>query len=179
MSLNNNEEWDLCWNYLSSTGSRNLAARGGIDFARNMLTRISCRGDSQKTTDAQCYWKKQHQDGGVEDEYRSFHYTDMDKRDGCKKSIQFRKNLGYQQESKHTLLFSNPSVSSSSGNTSALNSISTAILMSQLASYSEDDMVKNDVLEFGKFWTRNSRGLWIYMERWRLQKTDKEGMNIY
>jgi len=107
----------------------------------------------------QIYRVKQHQDGLVEDEY-GLHYTDVDEKDSSEKSIQFREKLGYLEESENTLLLSCASCSSSSVNASDQNSTSTAILMSQLTSDSEDDMMRNDLLDFDldfdKFQERNS-----------------------
>jgi len=164
MSFSDNEEYSLCWHYLSSTGCRNsncrwrhqnLADRFCQEYVyRTRDNEISHYRDSRKTLGAPFYQIKQHQDGKVEDQYVLQNNQDMDKKDGFKKSIQFRKKLGYWQESDHT--FSSPmSILSPS---SAPNSISTTMLMSPGASDSEGDMVKSDVLDVGKFQKRNSCG---------------------
>jgi len=156
MIFNNNEDWNLCWNYLSSTGCRNSRCKWRHEHSADRFCQkyvnqtgnnFSCQEATKKTPDAQIYRVKQHQDGLVENEY-GLYYTDVDEKDGSEKSIQFRKKLGYQEESEDTLLLSCPSCSSSSVNASDLNSTSTAILMSQLTSDSEDDMMRNDLLDF-------------------------------
>jgi len=114
----NNEDWDLCWHYLSSTGCRNSNCRWrhensvGSFYQKYVLkTRskgISYRGDPGKTRGAKFYPIKQHQDGGVGDQYGLIHYPDMDEKDGLKNN-KFRKNiLRYGQESEHTHAFLSP-----------------------------------------------------------------------
>jgi len=168
MSFRNNEDWDLCWHYLSSTGCKNSDCTWRHDnsvgkfYQKNVQkTRgkgISFRGDPRKTRGAPFYPIKQHQDGGVEDQYGLIHYPDMDKKDVCQKSIEFGTKL--EQESEHIRSFSSPMSVSSSGKTSPPASISTAMITSQGTSDSEGDMVKNDVVvstrDFGKFQKRNS-----------------------
>jgi len=168
MSFRNNEDWDLCWHYLSSTGCKNSDCTWRHDnsvgkfYQKNVQkTRgkgISFRGDPRKTRGAPFYPIKQHQDGGVEDQYGLIHYPDMDKKDACLKS--FRRKLGYHQEYEHTRPFSSPMSVSSSVKTSAPTSISASMITSQGASDSEGDMVKNDMVvptrNFDKFQKRNS-----------------------
>jgi len=155
----------LCWHYSSSTGCRNSNCRWrhqNLDdqFCQKYVNQTRGNGisnyrDSRKTLGAPFYQIKQHQDGGVEDQYVLVNYLDMDKKGGFKKSIQFQKKLGYWQESDHTFS-SRMSILSPS---SAPNSISATMLMSPGTSDSEGDMVKNDVRDVGKFQKRNSCGL--------------------
>jgi len=171
MSFRTNEDWDLCWHYLSRTGCRNSNCtwrheNSGGRFYQNYTTKtrgkgVNYRGDARKKPGAPFYPIKQHQDGGVEDQFGLIHYPDMDKKDARKKSITFRDRLGYRQESEHTRPFSSPMSVSSSGMTSAPTSSANSIITSQGGSDSEGDMVKDAMLvstgDLGKLQKGSSR----------------------
>jgi len=149
MSFSNNEEYSLCWHYLSSTGCRNsncrwrhqnIADRFCQEYVHQTRgNEISHYKDPRKALGVPFYQIKQHQDGGVKDQYVLENNQKMDIKDGFEKSIQFGKNLGYWQEYDHI-------------NSSPMS------IMSPGASDSEGDMVKNDVLDVGKFQQQNSFG---------------------
>jgi len=164
MSVRINEDYDLCWHYLSPTGCKNSNctwrhenSRGR--FYQNCITEardngVYYRGDARKKPGAPFYPVKQYQDGGVEDQFGLIHYPDMDKKVGNKKSITFREKLRYWQDFENTHLLSSPMSMSSSGMTSAPTS-------SACESDSEDDVAKNAMVvsagHLGKFKKRSSR----------------------
>jgi len=167
MPFRKNDDWDLCWDDLSTTGCTNSNCswrhqNSADGFYQQYVHRLMTREFrfEKNLKKHQCTPfdpTKQHQDCGVEDRHYFSHYPDMDKKDGYKKSIQFRNWPGYRQESDDICSFPGPMLMSSlSGGESSLNSISSTILKSQGASDSEDDIVKKDVLDVGQFQNRNS-----------------------
>jgi len=144
-------DWDLCWYYLSGTGCRksNCTWRHANPTARLYRNYIHKRGkghnrgDPRKTPGAPFYPIKQHQDGGIEDQYGLIHYPKIDQKDGCKKCIKIPKKHGYQQESEHARTFCSPMSVSSFGKGSPPTSSATSMITSQGGSDSEDDMVKS------------------------------------
>jgi len=164
MSLRINKDWDLCWHYLSRTGCRNLNCKwrhenSGGQFSQNYNTRahdkgVNYLGDARKKPGAPFYPIKQHQDGGVEDQFGLIHYPNIETNDGCKKSITFREKLGYRQEFKHN----SPSLSPMSVLSPGMSSAPTS---STFGSDSEGEVVKNAMLlstrDLSKFQKRINR----------------------
>jgi len=142
------EDWDLCWQYLSPTGCRNLNCKWrhknvGGRF-QNYNTRAHCKGvnysgDVRTKPGTPIYPRMQHQDGGFEDQFGLIHYPNMDKNDGCKKSFTSREQFGYKLEFENNSPILSPASALSSGMTSVLTS-------SDFASDSEGEMVNNAML---------------------------------
>jgi len=90
MSHKENENWDMCWSYLSSAGCRNSQCRwrhgnpsagqyqnrGTKSRANANLYRELSGGLSRELPNARFYPLRQHNDGGVEDEHGLVHYPD-------------------------------------------------------------------------------------------------------
>jgi len=159
MSFRINQDYDLCWHYLSPTGCRNSNCTWRHENSRSRFYRnsrdngVDYRGNARKKPGAPFYPIKQHQDGGVEDQYGLIHYPDMDKKDAYNKGITFGEKPRYRQEFENTRHLSSPMSTSSSGMTSAPTS-------SACESDSEGDVAKNAMVlsEFnlGKFQKRSS-----------------------
>jgi len=159
MSLRINQDWDLCWHYLSRTGCKNLNCKwrhenSGDQFYQNYNTRargkgVNYLGDARKKPGAPFYPIKQHHDGGVEDQFGLIHYTN-----GCKKSITSREKLGYRQDFEQY----SRSLSPMSELSACMTSTPTS---SAFGSDSVCDMVKNAMLpstrDLSKFQKRINR----------------------
>jgi len=159
MSFRINQDYDLCWHYLSPTGCRNSNCTWRHDNTRGRFYQnytkargngVYYRGDARKKPGAPFYPVKQHQDGGVEDQFGLIHYPDVD---GYKNRSTFREKLRYGQEFENTRHLSSPMSTSSSGMTSAPTS-------SACESDSEGDVVKNAMVvsagDLGKLQKRSS-----------------------
>jgi len=169
MSFRINKDWDLCWYHLSNTGCRNSKCTWRHEnsvgrFYQNYTNKTrgegaNYRGDARKKRGAPFFPIKHHQDGGVEDQHGLIHYPDIVKKNGNKKSFNFRIKRGCRRESEHTRPTSSPmSVSSSCWN-SAPTSIANSMTTSQGGSDSEGDVVKDIVvvstIDLGKSQKRN------------------------
>jgi len=87
MSHQDNENWDVCWSYLSGAGCRNSrctwrhgnsSVRPYQNYGKKSIANANLyRGLSRKMPIAPFYPKMEHDDGGVEDEHGLVHYADI------------------------------------------------------------------------------------------------------
>jgi len=134
--------WDLCWYDLSSTGCRNsnckwrhVRAAGHLYSSPYQTKRgkEGCRaGDPLRKPGAPFYPVKQHQDGGIEDQYGLVHYPDVDDECSVKFRMQLMRKRGNHCGSKHGRSDSSPM---------SISSCKTPTL--QVLSDSEGDIVNN------------------------------------
>jgi len=155
MSFSNNEDYDLCWHYLSSTDCRHSNCtwrhQSSADrfcqeyFFQTRDNGISYQEDPSKTWYKPVYPIKHHQDVGVNDKYGLILSPHMDKKDRSKRRFQFGEKRGYLQESEHTSLKSTP-MNVGFHRTNASNVQMSMGLMSLGESDPEGDPVKNYVI---------------------------------
>lgn len=108
MSYHDNENWDVCWAYLSSAGCRNSSCRWRHGDSsdrpyRNYGKKFGANanffpGLSPKMSSTPFYPMRQHDHGGVEDEHGLVHYAD----------------IGYNYDIQHSPLLSKCAESSGS-----------------------------------------------------------------
>jgi len=152
MSYRNNDDWDVCWYYLSSTGCRNSNCKWRHERSAGQLysnryhkrrSTVGCyRGDPKRKPGAPFYPIKQHKDGGVEDQYGLVHYPDIDDEYSVKFKIQMLRKRANRRRSEHGLPFFSP-MSTSSCKTSAPNSSATSVKTAHFESDSDCDIMNN------------------------------------
>jgi len=155
MSYQNNENWDVCWSYLSSGGCRNSRCKwrhgnsSGRPY-RNCGKKFSAnanlfRGLSRKMPIAPFSPMMKHDDGGVEDEHGLVHYADI----GYNYDLQNSPLLSMFADSSGSEL--SPYTGSMNLSLSEKNSVytPTSTLMKILddGSISTSDMVRNAVVK--------------------------------
>jgi len=156
MSHQDNENWDVCWSYLSSAGCRNSQCtwRHGNSFGRpyqnygkKLIANANLsRGLSREMPIAPFYPWRQHDDVGVEDEHGLVHYTDIGYNYDLQKSS-LLSNFADSSGSEHSPHMVGSINVSSLGEDCIYTPESTSLKILDAGSISESDMVRNTIVK--------------------------------
>jgi len=177
MSYRNNEDWDLCWYYSSSTGckkenctwrheipadghSQNRRHEKSADrYSQNLYKksrgmRRYNRGDSRRTAAVAFYSMKQYRNGGSDEGYDSLYYPEVGNGHSPRVNSRLIRKYRNQQGSENFLSGSNPMSESSPGFVSTTSSVSS--VKSRGESDPENEEIKNAEVVPGKFMNQKS-----------------------
>jgi len=152
MSHVHNEDWDLCWYYLSGTGCRNSNCSWRHENPAGRLHQSYrqkkhgigsyYRGELRKKPRAPFYPVNHDEHGGFEDQYGLVHYPKIENYRRANKRLNLLCKLLYRFESEYCRHRPSPMSVSSQGKTSPATSSGRSLITSQGGSDSECDMLK-------------------------------------
>jgi len=186
MSYRNNEDWDLCWYYSSSTGCKKenctwrhekSADRSSQNlYKKSRGLRRYNRADSRRTPVLPFYSMKQYRNGGSDERYDSLYYPELGNVHSPGVNSRLIRKDRYQHGTENFLSGQNPMSESSPGFESTTSSASS--VKSRGESDPECEEIKNAEVVPGKVMNQKSLSFIILEKALGESETQKQLLKV-